>query len=502
MTSKSPHPRVLAAALLALSATAVILVVGTTRSRAQTQPVFTVVEPTDAPDAQLNGVCASTNQGLCTLRAAVQEAEFAGGGRIVLSAGVGDYRLTIPAGPEADPFLSCPAQPPGPSSCPTNRTGDLDIRTNVTINGIGVADSVIDGANINRLFDVHAGGRLWLQDMTLQNGKADFDQATYHEHGAAIHNHGRLDLDRVAVINSSSTSPSHAWGGGGITNAGEAQLVNVTIARNSTDAQGGGIENRGELRTLNVTVTGNSAPAGKGGGIFFATAPNVRMLTADAIVALNRPGADCSGVQKIISSGANLGSDNTCRFLASSDRRRVKPGFDRNAFGPPLFYPLLPKSRAVDINLLCQYNDIRSVPRPKDGNGDGIARCDSGSYELEPGGPPALFIRSLRIQEGQDGAKRIRVAVWLSARSTHTVTVRATTRTGTARARSDFVAKSVKLTFKPGQRHKRFTVAVLGDRTRERNETFRVRLSAAKGAPIADAGATVTIVSDDPRPSG
>ena len=97
--------------------------------------------------------------GLCTLRAAVQEAEFAGGGHVVLSAGIGDYQLTIPAGAEGN-TLSCPAQPPGPSSCPSNRTGDLDIRTDVIVNGIGVADSVIDGANINRIFDVHAGGSL------------------------------------------------------------------------------------------------------------------------------------------------------------------------------------------------------------------------------------------------------------------------------------------------------------------------------------------------------
>jgi hypothetical protein len=498
MTSKSPNPRLFLAALVAAAAIAVILVVATTQSRAQSVPVFTVIDTTDAPDAQLNGVCASTYQGLCTLRAAVQEAEFAGGGRIVLSAGIGDYRLTIPAGPEANPFLSCPAQPPGPSSCPTNRTGDLDIRTNVVVNGIGVADSVIDGANINRIFDVHAGGRLWVQDMTLQNGKADFDSATFHEHGGAIHNHGRLDLDRVAVINSSSTSPSHAWGGGGITNAKEAQLVNVTIARNSTDAQGGGIENKGELRTLNVTVTENTAPPNRGGGIFFATAPGVQMITADAIVALNRPGRDCWGSpQKIISSGANLGSDGTCRFPASSDRRKIKPYFNRNAFGPPLFYPLLPNSYAVDRHYLCQYNDIRSVPRPQDGNGDGVARCDSGSYELEPGGPPALFIRSLRIREGQDGSKRIRVAIWLSARSEHVVTVRARTKNGTARAGSDFVAKSARLTFKPNQRHKRFTVAVIGDRKPERNETFKIRLSASKGAPIAAAGATVRIVTDD-----
>ena len=71
MTSKSPNPRLFVAALAAV-AIAVILVVATTQSRAQSVPVFTVIDTTDAPDAQLNGVCASTYQGLCTLRAAVQ----------------------------------------------------------------------------------------------------------------------------------------------------------------------------------------------------------------------------------------------------------------------------------------------------------------------------------------------------------------------------------------------------------------------------------------------
>jgi hypothetical protein len=486
---------VIAAALSSLSAIAVILVVGGAPSNAQ--PSFTVIDTTDAPDAQLNGVCASTHLGLCTLRAAVQESEHAGGAHIFLSAGIGDYQLTIPAGPEANDTLFCPAQPPAPSNCPSNRTGDLDIRTNVTLTGVGPDSSVIDGATINRLFDVHAGGTLSLTGVTLQNGKADFDQAAHHEHGGAIHNHGTLILDRVAVINSSSTSTSHAWGGGGITNAGTAQLSNVTVARNSTDAQGGGIENKGELRTLNVTITENSAPQNRGGGISFDQTPAVRMITASTIVATNRPGADCSGRQKITSTGGNLGSDNTCRFPAPSDRRRVKPGFDLTAFGPPLFYPLRAKSRAVDSNTICLLIDIRGGLRPLDGNGDGVARCDSGSYELEPGGPPALFIRSARTREGQGGAEKIRVTIWLSARSKHTVTVRATTKNGTALAGSDYIAKSVKLTFRPGQRHKRFTVAVIGDRKRERNETFKVRLSAPKGAPIADAGATVTIVTDD-----
>jgi len=170
---------------------------------------------------------------------------------------------------------------------PSNATGDLDIRTNIRVDGGGVDVSVIDGMGAHRIFDVHAGGTLWLRSLTLQNGRGDRDGATTHEHGGAIHNHGTLTLDHVAVINSSTTGPT--WGGGGITNAGSgvAQLSNVTIARNSTGAQGGGIENLGELHMLNVTIAENSAPAGKGGGTSFLVDP-VRKKVVRIVVSFGR----------------------------------------------------------------------------------------------------------------------------------------------------------------------------------------------------------------------
>ena len=76
-------------------------------------------------------------------------------------------------------------------------------------------------------------------------------------------------------------------------------------------------------------------------------------------------------------------------------------------------------------------------------------------------------------------------------------TMHATTRDGTAKAGSDYLARSAELTFKPHQRRKRFAVSVIGDNNRERNETFTVRLSAAKGARLADTQATATITNDD-----
>lgn len=77
------------------------------------------------------------------------------------------------------------------------------------------------------------------------------------------------------------------------------------------------------------------------------------------------------------------------------------------------------------------------------------------------------------------------------------VKAHATTRDGTARAASDHLAESAALVFKPRQRHKTFTVGVIGDQERERNETFSGHLSAAKGARVTDAETASTIVNDD-----
>ena len=85
-----------------------------------------------------------------------------------------------------------------------------------------MARTVIDGMNAVRIFDVHQGAFLRLRGVTLQNGKADYDDKSHHSHGGAIHNHGTLSLDRVAVVNSTS---SGTWGGGGLTNAGTGRLV-------------------------------------------------------------------------------------------------------------------------------------------------------------------------------------------------------------------------------------------------------------------------------------
>ncbi len=399
----------MAAALSVAWAVALLLGVGPGPARAQSP--YLVNDTVDAIDSNLNdGRCEST-PGNCTLRAAIMQAEHDGGGTLELESGLGDFHLTIPAGDEGDSTLSCPTTGAIPvhNDCPTNRTGDLDIHTHIRVIGQGVADSIIDGTHVTRIFDVHndvrGRGNLELTDVTLQNGNSEFDQAApNHEHGGAIHNHGTISLERVAVIDSSSNRPSQAWGGGGITNAdsGDATLLNVTIAGNGTNFEGGGIENKGVLRMFYVTITDNSAPdircsqfasrglhcvLWQGGGIFLAAGSTT--FVADTIVAKNGRGHDCAGPGSVTSSGGNVQGDGSCPFNHATDRTG-DPGFDPGALGPPRWFPLLPTSPAVDVptTLICGVGpatvDIRGAARPQgsDPDNDGFLNCDSGSFEL------------------------------------------------------------------------------------------------------------------------
>src|SRR5258707_15822510 len=75
-------------------------------------PTFTVNTTVDAVDADLADCACATSGGLCSLRAAIMQADYTTGATIIVPARASPYMLTIPS--------------PGPSSDPA--TGDLDIK--------------------------------------------------------------------------------------------------------------------------------------------------------------------------------------------------------------------------------------------------------------------------------------------------------------------------------------------------------------------------------------
>ncbi len=152
-----------------------------------------------------DGVCA-TADGVCSLRAAVQEANALTGVHAITLPD-GTYTLTIPGSGGAE-------------------VGDLDIgavgRTYITVNGSSAAAAVINANNIDRAFSVAPGlGSLTLNDVTVQNGSK-----------ACILVEGALALNRVVVRGCNGDN-------GGAIEAGlfgftAVTLVDTTITENAS----------------------------------------------------------------------------------------------------------------------------------------------------------------------------------------------------------------------------------------------------------------------------
>ncbi len=106
-----------------------------------------------------------------------------------------------------------------------------------------------------------------------------------------------------------------------------------------------------------------------------------------------------------------------------------------------------------------------------------------------------ITINDRTVTEGTD---KVIMAVTLSSASTSTVRVNFSTSNGSATAGSDYVARSGRITFQPGQTDKTATITLLNDGTVEDTENFSVNLSnATGGATITKPVGTVTINDDD-----
>lgn len=125
--------------------------------------------------------------GLCSLREAVFAARY---DQAVQGCPQGAGDDTIVLGPGT--FVIAPA---GGGTEDGNNSGDFDTGplTTLTVSGAGAGTTVIDAQRSDRIFDVPAGSRLTLRDMTLRNGQADPGHS-----GGAIRNFGALSVSRVA----------------------------------------------------------------------------------------------------------------------------------------------------------------------------------------------------------------------------------------------------------------------------------------------------------------
>ncbi len=377
------------------------------------QPVvldLVVNSSADAPDASPgNGSCA-TASGVCTLRAAVNEANATAGlDRVTIAPGVNPV-LTVAGGGED-----------------AGATGDLDVTGDLTVVGGG---AVVDAGAIDRVFDV-VTGHLTLEGLTVRGGSLPSWQR-----GSAIRSRASLTLDHVNVTGNgraplSSEGSSLLVNDSAITDNGSGAPDGALIVSNGTaqverslltDAVlGAYVYGPSSLTVLDSTIQTNgdglifsgSAASGSvwrstlqttasqwGNFLIDSTSP---VTVAGSI--LDAPSADpsfdaCRGTST--SAGYNVVVDDSCAFAATGDIQGVNPllGALTDNGGPTLSRMPHAGSPALDRipagSPVCYLVplDQRGSTRPV-GSG-----CDAGS--VEGSGSPVVPVE-LTVDTSYDG---------------------------------------------------------------------------------------------------
>jgi CSLREA domain-containing protein len=224
----------------------------TLQTNASPSATFTVNSTVDAVDANPgDGVCETgTGNGICTLRAAVQETNALPGEDTILLSG-STYLLTI-AGIGEDAAA----------------TGDLDITDALIIVGSSSSSTLIDGNRLDRVLEVAVDASLTINQVVVANGRVD--TGTSGVGGAGILNSSSLTVKNSWVF----SNTAHTLRGGGLYNNGGAiTITNSTIISNAITGnsarEGAGISNfSGSLYIESSQVANNIGGFGYGGGIY------------------------------------------------------------------------------------------------------------------------------------------------------------------------------------------------------------------------------------------
>ena len=206
----------------------------------------------------------------------------------------------------------------------SNAAGDLDVTGSTVIRGAGAGATIIDGRQLDRVFDVRGTAphsiTATFQSLTIRNGLADGG-------GGGGIRVGNADLVvRDCAVTRNRTSGS----GGGISNAGMPGTGDVTLARSTIDrniaGQGGGLwvqadgQGHGSQVTASAstirrniardgggilasranltgsTVSGNRASIGDGGGLSVTDLSLANSMVIGNAAALDGGGIDADTV--------------------------------------------------------------------------------------------------------------------------------------------------------------------------------------------------------------
>jgi CSLREA domain-containing protein len=360
-----------------------------------------------------------TPNATCSLREAIRSANtnMAFGG---CSAGAGDDVIDLPEGTYTLTLTGVGEN--------NTATGDLDILSNMTINGAGAAATIIDGNSLDRVFEIRNNANVTFNDVTISGGVVSGPGGGIHVSSTAG---GSLNIIRSIIVNNTANgnnggalfvgtgtatitdsafinNVSTVDGGGILIGGGTTTITNSTISGNNADGNGGGIALASatitSLSLVHVTVTSNTADAdtaggGDGGGIR-QSGTATTLTVSNSIIAGNVDNTtfaanDCSRANGTFNTGDyNLRPSNTgCQTFLSGVY-----DFDVNTLGLIALgnnggtptHALQSNSDALDRipsgtnGCGTTYtDDQRGAERPQDVDGDGTAACEIGAFESE-----------------------------------------------------------------------------------------------------------------------
>lgn len=272
-------------------------------------------------------------------------------------------------------------------------TGDLDITSEITIAGSGVANTHINGAMADRLLEVTSVGSLTLTDLVARGGDSGsyagaavanagtlnatnvnfVDNVVSGNEGGAIFSSGVTNLDRVSLVNNSANN-----GGGLDVSAGTTTLTNVTVSGNTAKFDGGGIRTKGSgvVDISFSTIASNIALGGTGGGLRANTGT---LQLSESIVGDNTAqfnGQDIFGT--VVSGGNNIVEDaGSAIGLVATDTVGIDPSLAALAVDSPSGQYI----HAIDSSSPA-YDKISGGGPPVDQRGEArISFLDAGAYE-------------------------------------------------------------------------------------------------------------------------
>lgn len=179
-----------------------------------------------------------TNDGICNTDCSLREAVIASNanaGPDIISLPGGVYTLTLVGANENN-----------------SATGDLDINGDLTINGVGINRSDINGNLQDRVFDIMEGVTVNINNVGISNGVVVADS------GGGMYNRGNTTLNKVHFIGNVA-----AGGGGAIQSrsanypySGQLNILNSYFSNNCSSS-GGAMDSSGVTTIVNSRFDGN-----------------------------------------------------------------------------------------------------------------------------------------------------------------------------------------------------------------------------------------------------